>query len=86
MSKKLQVTFEDWQYEKVVDRAAKNKMNVSSYVRCCVLEYEYACKALEERFEQILALRQLLIMNGVDIPEELPSNRIFRQLQDQEQK
>lgn len=71
MSKKLQVTFEDWQYEKVVARAAVNNMKVSSYIRCCVLEYEYIFKAFEERFEQVLALRELLVVNGVDIPEEL---------------
>lgn len=71
MSKKIQVTFEDWQYDKVISRAAESKMKVSSYVRCCVLEYELVCKALGERFEQVMALRQLLILNGVDIPQEL---------------
>jgi hypothetical protein len=71
MSKKIQVTFEDWQYEKVVSRAAKNEMNVSSYVRCCVLEYEYVCKSLEERYDQIQGLMELLISNGVVIPKEL---------------
>lgn len=71
MSKKIQVTFEDWQYEKVVSRAVKNEMNVSSYVRCCVLEYEYVCKSLEESYDQIQGLMELLISNGVVIPKEL---------------
>lgn len=71
MSKKIQVTFEDWQYEKVVDRAAKNEMNVSSYVRYCVLEHEYVCKKLDEHFEQVLGLKELLFSHGIVIPREL---------------
>lgn len=78
MSKKIQVTFENWQYEKVVDRAAKNKMNVSSYVRYCVLEHDYLCKShdylcksLEDSSKQILGLKELLIKNGIVIPKEL---------------
>jgi len=71
MSKKIQVTFEDWQYEKVVGRAAKNEMNVSSYVRYCVLEHDYLCKSLEDSSKQILGLKQLLIKNGIVIPKEL---------------
>lgn len=71
MSKKLQVTFEDWQYEKVISRAAKNEMNVSSYLRYCVLEHEYVCKSLEERSKQVLGLKELLISNGIVIPKEL---------------
>jgi len=71
MSKKIQVTFEDWQYEKVVSRAAKNEMNVSSYVRCCCLEYEWVCNRLNERLDQVEGLMELLISNGVVIPKEL---------------
>jgi hypothetical protein len=71
MSKKIQVTFENWQYEKVVSRAAKYEMNVSSYVRYCVLEHEYFYKSLNERTEQVSGLKELLITHGIVIPREL---------------
>ncbi len=71
MSKKIQVTFEDWQYEKVVGRAAKYEMNVSAYVRYCVLEHEYVSKSLDERSEQVSGLKELLFTHGIVIPREL---------------
>lgn len=71
MSKKIQVTFEDWQYEKVVGRASTNEMNLSSYVRCCCLEYDWVCNKLNERCDQVEGLMELLISHGIMIPKEL---------------